>query len=102
VTHTVELSDLFKEDLADIWLFLARRNSDAAAHRTTSTILKELEVLEDFPLIGRSRDDLREGIRALLCTKHYIVFYRVIESRVIVLRVVHGARDLERLFEPVS
>ena len=100
--RTIELSDLFKEDLADIWLFLAGRNSDAAAHRTTSAILKTLEVLEDFPLIGRSRDDLREGIRALLCAKYYIVFYRVDKARVVVLRVVHGARDYERLFEPVT
>ena len=100
--HTIELTQLFKEDLANIWLFLAGRNSDAAAHRTTNAILKELEVLENFPLIGRSRDDLREGIRALLCAKHYIVFYQVGKARVVVLRVAHGARDLERLFEPIA
>lgn len=48
MTHSVELTQLFKEDLADIWLFLDERNSDVAAHRTTNAILRGLEVLADW------------------------------------------------------
>jgi toxin ParE1/3/4 len=39
------------------------------------------------------REDLAAGLRALQ-VQDYLVFYRVEEERVLILRVIHGARDI--------
>jgi len=39
------------------------------------------------------REDLAAGLRALQ-VQGYLIFYRVEEERVLILRVIHGARDI--------
>ncbi len=50
---------------------------------------------------GRYRSDKLEGIRRWPVPgyKDYLVFYRVTEAAVEIVRVLHGARDVERIFE---
>ena len=50
-----------------------------------------------MPHMGRERSDLSEGLRSLPF-RDYLIFYRIVESSVVVVRVLHGARDIERLF----
>jgi plasmid stabilization system protein ParE len=50
------------------------------------------------PYLGRSRDDLRAGYRGFPIGE-YVVFYRLTEANeILVLRVIHGSRDLEQIF----
>jgi plasmid stabilization system protein ParE len=53
--------------------------------------------------MGRARDsDLGSGRRSLPVGR-YVIVYRVVDeferSDVLILRVVHGSRDMEELFE---
>jgi toxin ParE1/3/4 len=53
--------------------------------------------LAEYPLAGRSRDELRPGMRSVAASPH-VVFYRVVEDRAEVVRVLDGRRDIEDIF----
>jgi toxin ParE1/3/4 len=52
----------------------------------------------EFPHAGPPRPQWGEGVRIGVHGK-YVIVYRVRDETVHVLRVVHGARDLDTLFE---
>ena len=55
-------------------------------------------MLAGFPYIGRSRDDdFGPGCRSL-AVGEYVIVYCVENEDVLILRVVHGRRELEALF----
>ena len=68
---------------------LAQRNGE---HRQ----IRCLRIAE-FPHAGPPRPQWGEGIRIAIHGK-YVIVYRVRDETVQVLRVVHGARDLDALF----
>lgn len=50
------------------------------------------------PEIGPSREQLAPGLRAQF-HKAYVIYYRATETELIIVRVLHGARDAVALFE---
>ena len=85
-------------DLYEIGLYIAR-DSPAAAHRFLDRIEKEAEKLADFPGWGTIREDLDpSGTLRGRPVGNYTILYRRIEGGIELVRVVHGARDLPRLF----
>lgn len=83
-------------DLQDIEDFIAR---DSVLHAITfvDRIVESTEMLLKTPYIGRvvpefNRQDLREII-----FRGYRIVYLVQNDAVLILRVVHGARDLLKL-----
>jgi toxin ParE1/3/4 len=53
--------------------------------------------------MGRARDDLAPGLRSLVVQSKYLIFYRVLDKKVQVMRILHGARDIDRsYFEDVD
>jgi toxin ParE1/3/4 len=50
-------------------------------------------------LIGRSRDELAPGMRSFPVGR-YVVFYLPLDDGIDVVRVLHGARDIETVFNP--
>ena len=58
---------------------------------------KKCRNLEKFPNIGRSYNDLKPGLRGLHLDG-YIIFYRVTDETVEILRVVSGRQNLAILF----
>lgn len=57
-----------------------------------------LEPLRDHPLAGPSRGGLAAGVRVLL-HRPYAIYYLPRSDEVVVLRVLHGARDVVALRE---
>jgi toxin ParE1/3/4 len=86
-------------DLDDIWFYAAKESgSIEIANRLIDTITNRFLLLAGFLYIGRSRDeDLGPGCRSLTVGEHIIV-YCVENGDVLILRVVHGRRDLDALF----
>jgi toxin ParE1/3/4 len=86
-------------DLDDIWLYVARESgSIEIANRLIDTITDRFFTLAQFPYIGRSREeDFGPGYRSLVVAE-YVIVYRVENEDALILRVVHGRRDLEALF----
>ncbi len=53
--------------------------------------------LATFPNSGRSYANFRQGLRGL-SFEGYIIFYRVTEERLTIVRVVSGRQDLSKVF----
>jgi toxin ParE1/3/4 len=86
---------LARQDLEDIWDYLAPRNRSAAI-ALFEGIAKKLRTLQDFPETGAVRGSRAAPYRALFSGR-YVILYRTKDGLVTVLRIVHGARNLKRL-----
>lgn len=86
-------------DLDDIWLYVAKESGGIdIANRLIDAITDRFFTLARFPYIGRSREeDFGPGYRSLAVGEHVIV-YCVVNDDALILRVVHGRRQLEALF----
>jgi toxin ParE1/3/4 len=49
-------------------------------------------------MLGRTREELAPELRSFPFGR-YVIFYEVIPDGMAIVRVLHGARDLGRLFE---
>jgi toxin ParE1/3/4 len=88
-----------REDLVEILRYL-RQHSHQGARRVQLAIHNTFQLLAENPGIGENRDDFSKGIRSFPVEqyRHYLVFYRPLRDGIIVMRVLHGARDLPRHF----
>ncbi len=93
----VRLSRLAKADIDDIWLHVARNDEDAATGLVRK-LLEKCQSLRQSPDRGSPCPELAAGLRRL-AVGNYLIFYRVTESGADVARVLHGARDLMKLFQ---
>lgn len=83
-------------DPEEIWLSIAL-DKPRAADRQIQKILTRIERLRVFPEIGTIRLDLGLSIR-LLVEPPYVIPYRFdAVSKIEIIRVLHGARDLPEL-----
>ena len=82
-------------DIDDIWFHIAVDDADAAdgmVHRIVSATAR----LETFPLSAPERPEVGKGMRSL-SVGPYVVLYRVLADHVLIVRVVHSARNLPRV-----
>ncbi len=82
-------------DLIDIWHYIGE-NNEAAADRILDDIDRKLTFLSNSPYIGRERIDLGSSLRSFPVGS-FVIFYVPIENGIEVVRVLHGARDIENL-----
>ena len=68
------------------------------AERILDTINDQFVLLSKHPLLGRSRDDLRPGLRSITVGA-YIVLYRVENEDVVILHVLQGRRDIRSVLQ---
>ena len=86
-------------DLDDIWLYVANDAGNLEiANRLIDSITDRFFLLADFPHLGRNRDeDFGIGSRSHPIGE-YLIVYCIEGADVLILRVVHGRRDLGTLF----
>ena len=85
------------EDLRGIEEFIGLDNPVAAVV-FVEKLTKRFNGLLDAPGIGRKREELIPGLRSSR-VGDYLIFYRISGKFLEVMHVVHGARDLPRLFQ---
>ena len=90
------ISPSASRDLNQIAEYFLARNLEAG-EKLFNEFNKKCQYLTIFPNIGRSYDNLKNGLRGLPLNG-YIILYQVIDDQVNILRVVSGYRDLESLF----
>jgi toxin ParE1/3/4 len=81
-------------DLIDIWLEIAPLNTPAA-ERLYNRLEARVEILKRFPEAGPPRPDIASEARVLV-ESPYIILYRIIPGGAQVVRVLHGARNIDR------
>lgn len=95
----IELARQAHADLDDIRSYLKREVGEARTRRMLTRIRDKIDLLADFPKLGVEREDL--GRRRVLQCRPYIIIYRLratgADTLLIILRIVHGARDLPTL-----
>lgn len=84
-------------DLAEIWAYIAEDSPDHA-DAFLADIDKKLRALARKPKIGRARPELSATLRSFPIGR-YVVFYAPYSRGIEVVRVLHGARDLDALLE---
>ncbi|MEQ1603342.1 MAG: type II toxin-antitoxin system RelE/ParE family toxin [Pyrinomonadaceae bacterium] len=89
-------TDQADKDIDEIVDYIAGRNVVAAISLDRS-FYDVFEMFADNPEAGRERRELREDLRSFPCGS-YIILYRLWAGNVMILRIVHGARDLEEIF----
>ena len=84
------------KDLEDIIDYFSSRNVDAG-ERFINDFEKKCKNLANFPSMGRSYFDIKPFLRGLPLDG-YIIFYRIIDDGIEIIRVISGYRDLDTVF----
>lgn len=84
-------------DLLELWGYLATHASGVVADEQVRKVERACRVLSEWPHSGRPRDALIPGMRSVAVAP-YVVFYRVSDNTIEVVRVLHGRRDIEAIF----
>jgi toxin ParE1/3/4 len=84
-------------DLLDLWIHVAEGQGDARANAFIKKIEKVLLTLSNQPFMGRARPELREHLRSFPVNP-YILFYEPRDDGILLVRVIHGRRDIDALF----
>ena len=89
----LQVSQPARDDLVDIWEFIAEHDELAADRYIEHMRLRARELIR-YPHLGRMRREIHPGIRGLLFRNH-LIFYRVKKTSVQILRILHGSMDLQ-------
>ena len=60
---------------------------------------EEYRLLATQPMMGRARDELASGVRSFPFGR-YVVFYAPLDDGIDIVRVLHGSRDIDAIFNP--
>lgn len=93
---TVRFTRRAREDLFDIWLYVARQKSEAVADRVYDRIEETCQLLREHHQIGPARPEIAEDARALVIVR-WLALYRLVDDGVQVVRVVDGSCDLTKI-----
>lgn len=85
-----------REDLLEIWLYIAADNSEAA-DRVLDAIDKRCRALAEHPYMGRERTDIQAGLFSFPAG-NYLIFYTHTGDGIDIVRVLHAARDIQSEF----
>jgi toxin ParE1/3/4 len=84
-------------DINHIWDYYAGTAGRATADKVLRQIAKVVATIDDFPLAGRTRDEIRTGLRSL-ATSPQVIFYRLKGDRPEIVRILDGRQDIEEVF----
>jgi len=86
-----------ESDLIEIWLYIVEQNKgDRVADRFLKQLEAHLASILRTPSIWISTDQLAPGVRRSIY-KNYLVFYTTQGFDIVPVRVLHHARDWERI-----
>ena len=90
-----ELSAEADNDLEEIFDYTDHEFGIDQAIKYLSAFDDTFEQLLKNPQIGRERKEIRDGLRSTIKYMH-VVFYRILEDRIRIVRILHGSRDLPK------
>jgi toxin ParE1/3/4 len=84
-------------DLFAIWEYIARDNV-SAADRVARRLERAFQLLAAFPKKGHKRADVHTSDPVLFWPAgSYVIVYQPEPGPIVIVRIVHGARDLNAL-----
>jgi toxin ParE1/3/4 len=94
-----ELSQEADNDLEEIFDYTQVQFGSEQAIKYLLGFESLFENLCIHPETGRTRDEIRKGLRSISHISH-VVFYRILKDRIRIVRVLHSGRDLQKLIPP--
>jgi toxin ParE1/3/4 len=85
-------------DLEEIWLYSVQHWSVAQADRYYNLIFEEIKHICRDINSGKSMEHIRKGYRASKVKSH-LIFYRIVNNTIEVVRILHEQMDVENRFE---
>jgi toxin ParE1/3/4 len=87
-----------RADLNEIAEFI-RQDSPGAARRVVESLRDAMGKLTGFPEMGHSREDLAPIPLRCWPVYSYLIIYRPEKRPLQIVRILHGARDVQSLLE---
>lgn len=88
-----EFTKLAEADLAEIALYIAADNPDAAL-RFVDELRTHCRLLTEFPARNPLREQYGAGVRVAVHGR-YLIFYAAADHAVVIERILHGSRHLD-------
>lgn len=95
--HSLELLPEAEDDLASIHRLSHVGWGPEQAEKYSTDLYDTIILLLSFPYRGKARPELFDRARSVVCQKH-IIYYRVDEPVITVVRVLHTSLDVSRIF----
>ncbi len=93
--NRIHVTHRARSDIREIWNYIAADNR-GAADALLKAFYEKFELLQATPEVGCERKDLEGGLRSFPVGR-YIIFYLLPEETIKIVRVLHGARDIDTL-----
>lgn len=74
------------------------QDSVTGAESFLDDLERVVNLIGQYPLAGRKRTEVEAGVRSMPMGG-YVVFYQPMKNSVVIVRVIHGARDIGSLLE---
>ena len=96
----IHRAPLARNDLLEIWAYIADQSSASIADGVLARIYGALEVVASAPYVGRERAEFAGSPRSIVVRPYVIVYEPLPEGDgIAVWRVLHGARMIDALVE---
>ena len=89
-----EIADKDFEDIFDLTL------DEFGFDQAEKYLLEIEEIFQNLiinPQIGKKRDEIKQGLYSFPKDNH-IIFYRILDNHIRIVRVLHGSRDIPKYF----
>ncbi len=91
------LSEIADKDLEDIFDYTLDEFGFDQAEKYLLEIEEIFQNLIVNPQIGKKRDEIKKGLYSFPKDNH-IIFYRILDNHIRIVRVLHGSRDIPKYF----
>jgi len=92
-----EVSPEAENDLLSVWLYIAE-DQPVNADRFLDKLLKVIERLAEFPLMGIEREELACGLRSFSVDR-YVLYYLVSDKSLTIVRVLAADMGTRQQFD---
>ena len=92
-----QLTRRAKTDLLQIWNYVAEENI-GAADRLREEFRAAFMRLVEMPYLGHVREELLDATHRVWRVRSYLIIYRPETKPLQIIRIIHGARDLQAIF----
>lgn len=94
---TARFTPLARSDLKEIRDFIAR-DKPTAASQYMAMLKQKCELLAHSPGLGIQQDEYCGLYK--FPVDSYLIFYRISQTSIDVIRVLHGSRDIDNILSP--
>ena len=91
------LSEIADEDLENIFEYTTNEFGFEQAEKYLNEIEEVFQSLLLNPELGKTRNEIKINLYSFPKDNH-IIFYRILDNHIRIVRVLHGSRDIPKYF----